>query len=138
MTVSISLKDVQNIKIINIKELGDFTVRRLGPGEEYDLSSKRRKMIKIADEMTKIKDEMDEIESPSVRDEFANANMPRIDKLSIEIDNIKKFELETYKRCFVDDSNGKKTDQLINSLTQEERMKLFGIIFDGGDAHEES
>lgn len=129
--ISISLSQVQNIKTVNIKELGTFTVRRLGPGEEYDLSMKRRRLTKIGEQMLAIKKKMDAITDDKERDAYATSELPKIDKLSDEVAEIQKYELDVYKRCFADDADGKNTESLINSLTSDERMKLYAVIFDG-------
>lgn len=134
--ISISLSNVQNIKTVKIEELGTFTVRRLGPGEEYDLSIKRRRMAKIGEEMSKIKSDMDAIADESGREKFATSHLAKINQLSDEIIDIQKYELDVYKRCFTDDANGEKTEKLINSLTADERMKLYSVIFDNNDDHE--
>lgn len=128
--LSISLSNVQNIKTVKIEELGVFTVRRLGPGEEYDLSMKRRRLGKIGDEMMKIKKEIDALPDDESKEKHASKQLDKVNALSDEIAEIQKFELDMYKRCFTDDDNGKKTDILIDSLTADERMKLYGMIFD--------
>lgn len=127
--ISISLSNVQNIKTVNIEGLGVFKVRRLGPGEEYDLSTKRRRLTKIADEMVKIKAEIDKLDD-AAKEAYAQSELPKIDKLSDEIAQIQMNELDVYKRCFTDDDEGKKTNELINMLTADERMKLYSQIFD--------
>jgi hypothetical protein len=128
--ISISLSNVRNIKTVRIEELGVFTVRRLGPGEEYDLSIKRRRLAKIGEEMSEIKSEMDAIEDEKDREKFATSHLAKINQLSDEITDIQKYELDVYKRCFTDEANGQNTDKLINSLTADERLKLYSMIFD--------
>lgn len=128
--ISIALSNVQNTKTVNIEELGVFTVRRLGPGEEYDLSVKKRRLIRIMEELNAIKYKMDNADSPTEMEQFADANLKKINKLSDEIVDIKGYELNLYKKCFIDDANGEKTDTLINTLTEDERTKLYGLIFD--------
>lgn len=128
--LSISLSNVQNIKTVNIEGLGVFKVRRLGPGEEYDLSTKRRRLMKISQEMVKIKKKIDNVPGESEKEALALKNLDYINKLSDEITDIQKYELDAYKRCFTDDSNGEKTEKLINSLTDDERLKLYSMIFD--------
>lgn len=128
--LSISLSNVQNIKTVNIEGLGVFKVRRLGPGEEYDLSIKRRRSLQIVKEMTKIKKEMDSIVNEAEKEAYAVKVLHKIDKLEDENATIQKHELDTYKRCFTDDADGKNTEKLINSLTQDERLKLYSMIFD--------
>lgn len=135
--LSISLSNIQNIKTVHIEELGDFKVRRLGPGEEYDLSMKRRRLVKIADQMKAIKKEIEAVEDAKEKDAVATSKMEEIDQLTDEITQIQKFELDTYKKCFTDDADGKNTETLINSLTSDERLKLYATIFDGKEETDE-
>lgn len=128
--LSISLSNVQNIKTVNIEGLGVFKVRRLGPGEEYDLSIKRRRLMKISQEMVKIKQEIDGASTDPEKEALALKSLDRINKLSDEIADIQKYELDAYKRCFTDEADGKNTEKLINSLTSDERLKLYSLIFD--------
>lgn len=127
--VSISLSNIQNIKTVNIEGIGVFKVRRLGPGEEYDLSMKRRRLIKLAEEVAEIQKKMNSLTDEAAREDFAQSEMKKIDSLSDEVAKIQKNELEVYKRCFTDDANGEKTDHLIDMLTNDERMKLYSLIF---------
>ena len=123
--ISIALSDVQNVKTLEVKGMGDFVVRKLGPGEELNLSVKRRRLVQISSEMTALKDEMDKLTDDEERDKFATKHLKHIDKLSEEITQIQKYELDTYKRCFT----GEKSDELIDALTPEERMKIYAMLF---------
>lgn len=127
--LSISLSNVQNRKSINIQGFGDFEVRKLGAGEEYDLSMKRRRLMRIAEELTKYKSKMDAIEKQSDKEDFATQSLEVINNLSDEMADIQKYELDIYKRCFNDDANGEKASKLLDSLASDERVKLFEIIF---------
>lgn len=127
-TISISLKNVQNIKTVNIEGVGVFRVRKLGAGEELDLSTKRRKMISASNEIVKIKSKIDSIKDLEEQERLATKELPRIDKLTEELTNIKAFELETYKKCFSADKP-ELVDELLDSLSEEERTELFNQIF---------
>lgn len=124
----IALQNIQNIKTVDIEGVGLFRVRKLGAGEELDLSSKLRRLMEIAKKLEALK--IDEIDATTKegQERFAQVS-EKVDKYSAEIGEIKKFELETYKKCFVDENNGENVDFLINALSDEERTKLFDMIF---------
>lgn len=127
-TLQISLSNIQNIKNVNIEGVGIFRVRKLGAGEELDLSTKMRRLMEIATDLGKLNlTEVDE-NTPEGAKIFAK-HSGTVSKYTKEIDDIKRFELETYKKCFTDDENGKKVDFLINALSDTERAELFKQIF---------
>lgn len=126
--LSISLSNIQNTKTVHIEGIGDFTVRRMGAGEELDMSFKMRRLNQILSELEKFdftkfdlskKDDIKQVEKLE----------KRMTKLSDEIAEIKKFELATYKKCFTDENNGENVDLLLNTLTELERAELFKQIF---------
>lgn len=128
-TLQISLSNIQNIKNVIIEGHGAFSVRKLGAGEELDLSTKMRRLMTIATELNKLNlTDIDE-NTPEGAATLAK-HTDVISKYTEEINDIKRFELETYKKCFKDDNDGKNVDFLINGLTDAERGALFSQIFD--------
>ena len=126
--VSISLSNIQNIKTVNIEGLGLVKARKLGAGEELDLLFKQRRLGKILEELDSLDfTKIDTSKKSGINK--AKELSDRIDKLTSEIEEIKKFELETFRRCFTDDKNGEIVETLIQTLTEEERMALFKEIF---------
>lgn len=136
--ITISLSNIQNIKTVNITGLGVFKVRRLGAGEEYDLSTKRREIAKAVREMMKINSDMNLITDEAEQEKFATKNLPKIDKLQQKVSRLQNEELEAYKRCFTDDNGGKNTDKLIDILSPEERVKLYEAIFNPKEEDDEA
>lgn len=128
--ITISLSNIHNTKSVLIEPLGEFKVRKLGAGEELDLSKKLRRLSKIIDLLDAIDYESLRKKKPTKED---RAEMEKIsskaDKLMLEINEIKEFELMTYRRCFDDGVGGKKSDELFKSLSAEERTELFRQIF---------
>lgn len=127
--ISISLNNIRNTKTLFIEGIGGFTVRKLGAGEELDLSDKMRRLGQVYGELQKIdfskydttnKEDLKEIEKIGKRAE----------ELSDEINEIQRFELETYKRCFTADKDPKDVDTLIDQLSVEDRTNLFKRLFD--------
>lgn len=126
--VRISLNNIRNTKSVYIEDLDTaFTVRKLGSGEELDLSAKYRRLGEILDELRKI-----DFTKYDINKKEDAAKVKKLQKkaesLTDELYDIQKFELETFKRCFVSDDQSK-VDELIDQLSAEERGKLFTAIF---------
>ena len=126
--VSISLSNIVNKKKIRIEEIGDFTVRKMGAGEELDLSKKMRRLGDILDKLEGFDFTKFDMSKPEDVQEVAKLQK-QMTKLSDEITDIKRFEFETYKRCFEDDNDGKNVDKLMNELPESARAELFRQIF---------
>lgn len=128
--ISISLNNIRNTKSLYIEDLGvAFTVRKLGAGEELDLSDKMRRLSEIAKELQGVDFMKYDLTKEEDRKDIEKLEK-RVSKLSDEIGEIKRFELSTYKRCFTDDANGENVEKLLNSLSDEDRGQLFKSIFD--------
>lgn len=129
MTVNISLGNIQNIKEVYIEELGKtIRIRRLGAGEELDLSSKMRRLGRIVDELSKIDFTVLDANEEEDRKEIEKLSK-RAEKLSYEITEIKQFELDTFSKCLSDLDGGKVVKSLLNMLSDEERSEFFRQVF---------
>jgi len=126
--MNISLNNIQKTKTVNIDGVGVLKVRRIGAGEELDLSRNHRRLSKIIKELSQIDFMQFNSAKPEDVKKIEKLNK-RVDEISDEISEIKKFEYETYKRCLSDDENGKVVDVIMNTLTEEERSELFKQIF---------
>lgn len=113
---------------VNIEGVGVVRVRRLGAGEELDLSDKMRRLGAIINQLSKI--DFRGLDSANSEDAKKISKLSKkAELLSSEITEIKRFELKAYKKCFSDDANGKVVDILMDTLTDEERIELFKRIF---------
>ncbi len=126
--ISISLNSIQNIKTVNIEGLGVLHIRKLGSGEDLDLSFKQRRVNKLIDELSNISFVGLDATNPD--------DIKKIDKLAKkadaiqeEISQIKKDEFDIYKRLLSDDKGGKVVDVIMNTLTPKERAEIFNIAF---------
>ena len=126
--VNISLYKVKTYKTVNIPEIGVFKVRELGSGEALDLSAKQRRLSKIITELRSTDFTKYDLTDKEQEKEF-NELSKHVDALADELAEIKRYEFETYKRCFTDDKKGKLVDELMSILTEEERGALFDQIF---------
>lgn len=128
--ITISLSNVHNVKKVRIDPIGTFEVRKLGAGEELDLSDKLRRLNEIIEELNTIDFSKINIINPTKKDAIKMRRAAkRAEDLMEEINEIKRFELESYERCFKDNNGGKDTKELLDSLTDEDRAELFKQIF---------
>lgn len=126
--ISLSLNNIQNVKTVNLEGLGIIKVRKLGSGEELDLSTKMRRTNKILDELSAL--DFSSFDTSKAEDlKEIQKLTKKAERLSDELDEIKRFEFETYKRLITDEKNGKVVDVIMNTLTDQERGELFSIIF---------
>jgi len=126
--VSISLNNIQNIKTVNIVGIGVVRVRKLGAGEELDLSAKTRQLGKLVAELSDMDFTKFDANKPEDVEKLSELSK-RAEAIADEIEDIQKFEFDTFKRCFSDDENGKVVDVIMNTLTNEERGELFKQVF---------
>jgi len=128
--ITISLSNVHNIKKVKIDPIGVFEVRKMGAGEELDLSDKLRRLNEIVEELNGIDFNKINITNPTKKDiKNMEGLTKQADSLMEEINEIKRFELATYARCFNDNADGKNTKILLDSLSDEDRAELFKQIF---------
>lgn len=131
--MTISLSNIQEVKSVPIKGvdgkvLGVLNARKLGSGEDLDLSQKLRRLNKVIDELTSI--DFSGLDATKEEDQKQIEKLSkRASKLSDELSEIKEFEFNTYKKLLSDDQDGKVVDVVMNTLTEAERGKLFMQIF---------
>lgn len=127
--ISISLSNIRNIKRVNVEEVGVINIRRLGAGEELDLSSKFRRLNAILKELGTIDFTKPDTSTPEGLKEIERLSK-KADALSVEIEDIKRFEFETYKKCLSDDEDGKVVKEIMDTFTEAERAELFRQVFE--------
>lgn len=126
--VRISLGNIRNTRSVYIEELDTaFTVRKLGSGEELDLSAKYRRLGEILEELRKIDFTQYDINKKADKEKVEKLQK-KAETLTDELHEIQQFELDTFKRCFEAEDKSK-VDELIDQLSAEERGKLFTMIF---------
>lgn len=137
--LTISLSNVRNVKRVHIDEFGDFKVRKMGAGEELDLSDKLRRLNEIIEELNLLDFKHVNIKNPTKKD---IAELSRLTKRSEafmdEINDIKRYEIATYARLFDDGGDGSKTQELLSSLSDEDRAELLKRIFEPAKIIEKS
>lgn len=126
--ISLNLQDIRKTKTVKI---GDdiYTVRRLGAGEEMKLSVGWTKTRKILEKLKSV-----DLTKFDLRTKEGRAGLTEVqkelDKHANELKKIKEIELTLFKACFDDGADGEKTNNLIDSLSDEERNELYKRIFD--------
>lgn len=106
--ISISSNDLGTRKRVKIDGI-DFTVRKLGAGEELDLSQIARQTLKLLERLSD--------------------NKEWKDSDSLEFDGLKKKSLEIYAKTFDDGGDGSKSDELVKRLSDEERNNIYRQVF---------
>lgn len=125
---TIALSSIQNTRTVNIEGLGVITARRLGSGEELELSAKSRRLGKIFDELGSMDFTKFDTSKPEELKELKKLT-DKAEKLSLEVEEIKRFEMTIYRGLLSDDKGGKVVDVIMNTLTDQERGELFKQIF---------
>ncbi len=126
--ISIALNDIQDTRTVNIEGVGVLNIRKLGSGEDLDLSFKQRRFNKLLDELASIDFVGLDATKPSDMKKIKRQS-DRAEKIGEEISNIKQSQFEIYKRLLSDDKNGKVVDLIMNTLNDVERAKIFEIAF---------
>src|SRR6478736_5683739 len=100
--LQISLKNIRNTKSLYVEDMKTtFQVRRLGAGEELDLSKKLRRLNEIMIELQSIK--IEPKDNPTEEETKALEKVAKkIQKLSDEISEIKEYEFNTHVKLFDD------------------------------------
>lgn len=126
--ISISLSDVQNVKSVEIKDLGTLYIRKLGSGEELDMSVRSRRIDAIIKELSHM-DFMQYDSSKPTDVKKIEKLQNRADKLTGELAEIKQHELDMYRRLMSDDKKGAVVDVILNTLSDDERTELIRQAF---------
>lgn len=125
---SISLSDIQDIRTVEIKGLGDLNIRKLGSGESLDISRKSRRMNELFNELEKMDFASPDIKKPSDVKKLEKLSK-RAEEIGEEIADIQTSEFEVYKRLLSDNKNGAVVDVIMNTLTDKARAEVFKIAF---------
>lgn len=128
--ISIALSNIQDVKTVNIEGLGLLKIRKLGSGEDLDLSFKQRRLNQLIDALNRIDFTALDAKKPSDLKKIKKLS-EKADKIAEEIADIKKSQFDIYKRLLSDDKNGEIVDVIMNTLTDMERAKVFEIAFGG-------
>lgn len=132
--ITLTLKDIQDVKTLKIDEVGEFEVRKLSAPEQLDLQAKRRRAAFIVSELyasgiNKFKDKKDsDLSEDDIKE--LNSIKERAEKLGQEIEDIKKYENALSQRRFKDLSGGKAVEKLFETLSNEGIAKIFEAMFD--------
>lgn len=122
--LEISYKDVIDTKAVKI---GDhvFQVRRLGVGEELDLSENIKRVSDLLKNMGDIRKKIEKTKSEATKKKL----MAEIDEIADTVDAMQRAHFEAYVRLFDDGGDGEKSRQMLARFNMEGISKLFEQVF---------
>lgn len=130
--ITINLNDYQETAEVTI---GDhvFKVRRMGAGEELELSASMRRTSEQIEKVSRLQAKFLKIQAKGEE----NVDEKEISKLIKQMNDATKamtdeqeYQLESYVRLFDDGGDGSKSRSLLRSLPQEARKQMIYDIFD--------
>lgn len=127
---SISLSNIQHIKTIKIEGLGVLKIRKLGAGEDLDVSFKIRRINQLIGDLNNLTESIAKLDSKNPSDLKKIGRLAeRGEKISSEIDDIRREQHGIYRSQLSDDKNGAVVDVIMNTLSDKERTEIFKIAF---------
>lgn len=131
--ITISLSNIRKVKRAKI---GDtvFTVRKLGAGEELELSANMRRAGVLIDSFNKMRKKMlEQSEEEKANTKELTKLAKKMDKFTEELHEIQLFQYESYLKIFDDGTKDQaKTKELLSSLSIDERDELLKQIWAEG------
>ena len=129
--ITINLNDIREVVEVTI---GDhvYNVRRMGSGEELELSASNRRTMNLMDEATKLQVKFQEL-SKTPESEL---DQKEVDKLVKKMDKVtggiraeQEYQSEAFVKLFDDGEDGSKSRELLNSFSHNEKQKLIEQVF---------
>ena len=129
--ITINLNDVREVVEVTI---GDhvYNVRRMGSGEELDLSASNRRTFEAMDKAVKLQKKFTELSSTPEEDldqKEVDKLVKQMDKVTAEIRNEQEYQAEAFVKLFDDGKDGSKSRELLKSFSHDEKQKLLEQIF---------
>ena len=127
--------DLNNIREVVDVTIGDhvYKVRRMGSGEELELSASNRRTIELMDKATRLHKRFLELADTPEDD----IDQQEVDKLTKQMNKVTKdirteqdFQSEAFVKLFDDGGDGSKSRELLSSLAIEDKSKLLQTIFE--------
>ena len=129
--ITINLNDIREVVEVTI---GDhvYKVRRMGAGEELDLSASNRRTFEAMERATKLQKKFMEL-SATPEEELDQKEVDKLvkqmDKVTAEIRNEQEYQAEAFVKLFDDGGDGSKSRELLKSFSHSEKQKLLEQIF---------
>jgi hypothetical protein len=129
--ITINLNDIREVAEVTI---GDhvYKVRRMGAGEELDLSASNRRTFEAMERANKLQKKFMEL-SATPEEELDQKEVDKLvkqmDKVTAEIRKEQEYQSEAFVKLFDDGGDGSKSRELLKSLSHNEKQKLLEQIF---------
>lgn len=130
--ITINLQDIRETVEVTIgKDV--FNVRRMGSGEELELSASNRRTFDLMDEAIKLKEKFQKLSSVPENEldsKEVDKLVKEMDKVTTSIRDEQLYQAEAFVKLFDDGSDGTKSRALLNSFPNDEKSKLIQSIFE--------
>lgn len=129
--ITINLNDIREVVEVTI---GDhvYKVRRMGSGEELDLSASNRRTFEAMERANKLQKKFLEL-SATPEEELDQKEVDKLvkqmDKVTAEIRKEQEYQSEAFVKLFDDGGDGSKSRELLKSFSHNEKQKLLEQIF---------
>ena len=129
--ITINLNDIREVVEVTI---GDhiYNVRRMGSGEELDLSASNRRTFEAMERANKLQKKFMEL-SATPEEELDQKEVDKLvkqmDKVTDEIRKEQEYQSEAFVKLFDDGGDGSKSRELLKSFSHGEKQKLLEQIF---------
>lgn len=130
--ITIDLNQVRETVEVTI---GDhvFNVRRMGSGEELELSASNRRTVEFMDKAMKLQKkflDMAEIPEDKIDQKQVAKLTKEMDKITNGIQEEQDYQSEAFVKLFDDGGDGSKSRELLKTLSNNEKNKLIQTIFE--------
>lgn len=126
------MSDILNVDLSQVIDtqavkIGDhvYQVRRLGVGEELDLSENIKRVGDLLKNMGDIRKKIEKSKSEATKKKL----MAEIDDISDTVDAMQRAHFEAYVRLFDDGGDGEKSRQMLARFNMEGISNLFEQVF---------
>lgn len=129
--ITINLNDIRETVEVTI---GDhvYNVRRMGSGEELDLSASNRRTFEAMERANKLQKKFMKL-SATPEEELDQKEVDKLvkqmDKVTAEIRTEQEYQSEAFVKLFDDGGDGSKSRELLKSFSHDEKQKLLEQIF---------
>lgn len=129
--ITINLNDIREVVEVTIAD-HVYNVRRMGSGEELDLSASNRRTFEAMDKAVKLQKKFTEL-SNTPEEELDQKEVDKLvkqmDKVTTEIRKEQEYQAEAFVKLFDDGKDGSKSRELLKSFSHDEKQKLLEQIF---------
>lgn len=130
--ITIDLNQIRETVEVTI---GDhvFNVRRMGSGEELELSASNRRTFELMNKASKLQKQFLELaETPEDKldQKEIDKMVKQMDKVTADIRSEQDYQSEAFVKLFDDGGDGSKSRELLKTLSNDEKSKLLQSIFE--------